>query len=358
MRHALVVAWLSLGTALGAGLTPYELESEARRNPTGIDSPRPRLSWKLKADKRARQQTAYQILAASAPEKLLPGAADLWDSGRVASSQTAWIAYGGASLRSFQRCWWKVRVWDNSGAASAFSEPAEWTASVLDPRDWKASWIAHPDRSLRAGPLPIFRKDVAIDRPLRRALVLVAGLGFHELRINGAKVGDHELAPAWTNFRETVLYESFDVTPLVKSGANAIGVLLGNGFYNVAGGRYAKFTGSFGHPRLLLQLHLEFEDGTVRDVGTDRSWRVHDGPVTFACIYGGEDFDARLEPRGWDQPGFDDSGWKPRAGRCARSPARRSVCGRRCGRCAPRNPSPASGSTTWGRTSRGGRGLR
>ena len=310
MRHALAAAWLSWGAAFGAGLTPYGLECEARRNPTGIDSPRPRLSWKLKSDERAQQQTAYQVVAASAPEKLAPGAADLWDSGRVASSQTAWIAYGGASLRSFQRGWWKVRVWDRSGAASAWSEAAEWTMAVLDARDWKASWIAHPDRSLRAGPLPIFRKEIVIDRPLRRALALVCGLGFHELRINGAKVGDHELAPAWTNFRETVLYESFDVTPLLKSGANAIGVLLGNGFYNVAGGRYAKFTGSFGHPRLLLQLHLEFEDGTVRDVGTDRSWRVHDGPVTFTCIYGGEDFDARLEPPGWERPGFDDSAWE------------------------------------------------
>jgi hypothetical protein len=304
MVRALVVAWISMGAAFGAGLTPYGLECEARRNPAGIDSPRPRLSWKLNSDERGQLQTAYQIVAGSAP-----GAADWWDSGRVASSETAWIAYGGASLRSFQRGWWKVRVWDRAGAVSAWSEAAEWTTAVLDARDWKASWIAHPDRSLRAGPLPIFRKEIVIDRPLRRAVALICGLGFHELRINGAKVGDHELEPAWTNFRETVLYESFDVTALLKSGANAIGVLLGNGFYNVAGGRYVKFTGSFGNPRLLLQLHLEFEDGTARDVGTDRSWRVHDGPVTFACIYGGEDFDARLEPRGWDQPGFDDSGW-------------------------------------------------
>jgi hypothetical protein len=309
MRYALVVAWLCVGPAFGARLTPYELECEARRNPTGIDSPRPRLGWKLRSDERSQQQTSYQILAASAREKLFPGSADLWDSGRVASARTAWIAYGGVGLHSFQRGWWKVRVWDKSGTASAWSEPAEWAMGVLDARDWKASWIAHPDRSLRPGPLPIFRKEIALDRPLRRALMLVSGLGFHELRINGTKVGGHELAPAWTNFRETVLYESFDVTALLKTGANAIGVLLGNGFYNVAGGRYAKFTASFGHPRLLLQLHLEFEDGTTRDVGTDRSWRVHDGPVTFTCLYGGEDFDARLEPRGWDQPGFDDSSW-------------------------------------------------
>jgi hypothetical protein len=184
--------------------------------------------------------------------------------------------------------------------------------AALDPGAWKAGWIAHPDHSLRSGPLPIFRKEVVINRPLRRALAVVCGVGFHELRINGVKAGDHVLAPAWTNYRATVLYEMLDVTALMKPGANALGVLLGNGFYNVAGGRYAKYTGSFGHPRLFVQLHLEFEDGAVTDVGTDGSWRVHDGPLTFSCIYGGEDFDARLEPAGWDRPGFDDSSW-PRA---------------------------------------------
>jgi len=181
-----------------------------------------------------------------------------------------------------------------------------------DPAALKAGWISHPDHSLRSGPLPIFRKEVVISRPLRRALAVICGVGFHELRVNGVKAGDHVLAPAWTNYRATVLYETLDVTALMRTGANAIGVLLGNGFYNVAGGRYAKYTGSFGHPRLFLQLHLEFQDGTVADVGTDGSWRVHDGPLTFSCIYGGEDFDARLEPAGWDRPGFDDSSW-PRA---------------------------------------------
>lgn len=127
------------------------------------------------------------------------------------------------------------------------------------------------------------------------------------------KVGDHLLAPAWTNFRQTVLYESFDVTTLIKPGLNALGVLLGNGFYNVVGGRYAKYTGSFGVPRLWLQLHFEYDDGTSTDIGTDSAWRVHPGPITFSDIYGGEDFDARLEPEGWDSPGFDDSAWEKAA---------------------------------------------
>ncbi len=202
-----------------------------------------------------------------------------------------------------------MRVWGGAGTESAWTEPAEWTMAVLDSSPWETSWIAAPDPVLKSGPLPIFRKEISIDRPLRRALVFVSGVGFHELRINGAKVGDHVLAPAWTNYRETVMYESFDVTTLLKPGANALGVLLGNGFFNIPGGRYVKFTASYGRPRLFLAMHLEFEDGSARDLGADQSWRVHDGPVTFACMYGGEDFDARLEPRNWDQPGFDDSSW-------------------------------------------------
>ena len=310
--RALIVSLLCVGAALGAGFEPYGLECEARRDPLGIDLARPRLGWKLKSGERDQRQTAYQIQVASSRDKLAAGAGDRWDSGRVNSSQTTWIPYGGAALQSFQRYWWKVRAWDAAGRASPWSEPAEWTMAALDPGALRAGWIAHPDHSLRSGPLPIFRKEMVVNRPLRRALAVVSGVGFHELRVNGVKAGDHVLAPAWTNYRATVLYEMLDVTALMKTGANALGALLGNGFYNVAGGRYAKYTGSFGQPRLFVQLHLEYEDGSTADVGTDGSWRAHDGPLTFSCIYGGEDFDARLEPAGWDHPGFDDSSW-PRA---------------------------------------------
>ncbi|HYW44496.1 MAG TPA: family 78 glycoside hydrolase catalytic domain [Bryobacteraceae bacterium] len=314
VASALFLACLPLGTAMGADLAAYDLETEALRDPIGIDEAGPRLSWKLRSQLRDQYQAAYQIVVAGSPATLAAGQGDLWDSGRVASPESAWIPYLGAALRSFQRCWWKVRVWDAAGAASPWSDPAEWTMGVLSRGDWKGAWIAYPDTRLTSGPLPVFRKEFAIDRPLRRALAFVSGVGFHELRINGSKAGDHVLAPAWTDYRDTVLYETLDVTSLLQPGPNAIGVLLGNGFYNVAGGRYTKYTGSFGYPRLLAQLHLEFEDGTARDIATDSSWRVERGPVTFSCIYGGEDFDARLEPAGWDRPGFDDSAWRRPAG--------------------------------------------
>ena len=306
MKYLILV--LASAAVAGAAITPYSLECEARRNPIGIDSAQPRFGWKLKSAEQNQTQSAYQILVASSVEKLAPGAADLWDSGRVASDETTWIAYAGKPLGAFQTYWWQVRVWDGAGVPSEFSERAGWTMALVG-NTWRAGWISHPDHALRSGPLPLFRKEVVLEKPLRRAMVLVAGVGFHELHVNGAKVGDHVLAPAWSNYRATVYYETFDVTAMLKPGANALGVMLGNGFYNVAGGRYTKYTGSFGHPRLALHLHLEFADGTTRDVTTDGSWRAQDGPITFSCIYGGEDYDARLELPGWDAPGFDDSAW-------------------------------------------------
>lgn len=298
-----------MAAASAGTLAPYALECEARLNPVGIDTPKPLLSWKVRSAIGGDRQTAYQILIATSIEKLAPGSADLWDSGRIAGAATSSIPYKGSALRSLTRYWWKVRVWDAGAQPSEWSPAAQWTTALIAPDNWRAGWITHPTHALRSGPLPIFRKDFPIDKPVRRALVLVSGLGFHELHINGTRVGDHVLAPAWTNYRATVYYETFDVTSLVRQGANAVGVILGNGFYNVAGGRYTKYTGSFGQPRLSVQLRIEMQDGSVRDVVTDSSWRVTDGPIVFSCIFGGEDYDARLEQPGWDRPGFDDSKW-------------------------------------------------
>ncbi|MCX6628169.1 MAG: alpha-L-rhamnosidase N-terminal domain-containing protein [Candidatus Solibacter sp.] len=329
MKYTIALAALACaaacGAACGAVLPPYELECEARRNPVGIEAAQPRLSWKL----RAEEQSAYQIQAGTSA-----AATGLWDSGRVPSPETSWIAYGGPKLESFRRYWWRVRVWNAAGEASAWSDAAEWTQVPADARGWKGGWIAHPDHVLRSGPLPIFRKEVVIDKPLRRAIALVAGVGFHELRINGQKVGDHVLAPAWSNFRSTVYYESFDVTVLLASGANAIGVLLGNGFYNVAGGRYTKFTGSFGQPRVRVQVHLEYADGSIADTATDGTWRVTDGPITFSCTFGTRVASlpdgigrASTIPRGAAPPA-----WKRPAANCARKPARPFACSRRFAR--------------------------
>ena len=308
-----LLSFLLCGFLLSAGLKPVRLQCEARTNPVGIDTPRPRLSWILESGENGQRQTAYRILAASRPALLQAGQADLWDSGEVASDESVNLEYAGKPLGSGWRCYWLVQVRDRAEQWST-SGPAEWTMGLLDPSDWHASWIGAPGGALVPAALPLLRREFDVAKPLRRALLHVSGLGQHEVSLNGAAVSDHLFAPAWSDYRKRIYYESFDVTRLLRSGRNAAGVMLGNGMYNVTGGRYAKFTGSFGPPKLIFQLALEFEDGTTARVVSDESWKTAPGPVTFSCIYGGEDYDARREQPGWDQPGFDDSLW-PRAAR-------------------------------------------
>jgi len=177
----------------------------------------------------------------------------------------------------------------------------------LSLKEWKAQWIGGVGQEL-----PIFRKVFTpADKPIRKAVVFVCGLGQFELSLNGAKVGNHFLDPGWTNYRKTCLYVPFDITASLRPGRNALGVMLGNGMYNVKGGRYIKFEGSFGDPKLILQLRIDYADGTSDTVITDASWKTDRSPITFSCIYGGEDYDARLEQPGWDTPEFDDTQWKP-----------------------------------------------
>jgi hypothetical protein len=291
-----------------AGLAPAELRCDYARDPLGVDSAAPRLFWKLAGEERAQHQTAYQILVASSAEALAAERGDLWDSGRVASEETIHIRYGGQPLRSSQQVFWKVRVWDQGGLDSRWSDPASWAMGLLNEADWRASWIGEP--KARSETL-LVRRAFTAKPGLKRAVLHVCGLGHYELTLNGRKVGDSLLTPGWSKYDKTCLYDTHEVTAWLREGDNAVGLLLGNGFYNVKGGRYTKLRGSFGPLKAIAQLRLEYADGTVETIGTDDQWRVRPGPITFSCMFGGEDYDARLEPRGWDQPGFDDSKWQP-----------------------------------------------
>ena len=176
--------------------------------------------------------------------------------------------------------------------------------------DWgRCRWISAGD--CETTPMPLFRRAFHIDRPVKRAVAFICGLGQFELHMNGKKTGDDVLEPGWTNYAKTCLYVTHDVTDLLRQGENVIGVMLGNGMYNVTGKRYKKFKGTFGPPKLIAQLHIEHEDGGSTIVPSDSSWRTAPGPITFSCIYGGEDYDARREQQGWDGPAFDDGKWRP-----------------------------------------------
>jgi hypothetical protein len=292
---------------------PVSPHCEYRTSPLGIDTPHPRFSWIIRPDTendRGGKQLAYHILAATSPESLQQDRADLWDSSEVASSQTAHVPYSGKPLSSAQQVWWKMRVLDQQ-QWSGWSEPAHFTMGLLKREDWLAQWIGVNPLSYQSKSLPIFRREFRLDRLPKRAVVFVCGLGQFELRLNGHKVGNNELDPGWTNYRKTCLYVTHDVTSLLREGPNVLGVMLGNGMYNVGSStRYKKFKASFGQPKFLLQMHTEPGHGTKALVVSDESWRAAPGPITFGCIFGGEDFDASQEQPGWDQAGFDDQHWQ------------------------------------------------
>ncbi len=200
-------------------------------DPMGVDTAQPRLSWVIESKQRGQRQTAYQVLVAASPEALEHDQGDLWDSGKVASDETAQVAYAGRPLASRQVCYWKVQAWDRDGRLGGWSRPARWEMGLLQPADWSAQWID----GAAAGPVPILRKSFrAGPGPVRRvasARLYATALGLYELRINGQRVGDHVLAPDWTDYRKRVRYQVYDVASLLKQGDNAMAALLGNGWY-------------------------------------------------------------------------------------------------------------------------------
>ena len=309
--------------AQSSTLRPTLPRCEYRENPMGVDVPQPRLSWILQSSERGATPVAYQILAASSLETLAQDRGDLWDSGKAVSNGSNQAAYAGRSLVSSQRVFWKVRVQDSAGKISAWSAPAMWVMGVVAEADWLgAKWIGAPDndkpfdaKAAIKGPKEkyesvLLRRGVTVKPGLRRAVVHVCGLAEYEMTLNGNKVGDALLTPGWTDYEKTCLYDSYDVTAALRPGANALGLFLGNGFYNTHGVRYTKVQGTFGPLQAIALLRLEYADGSVENVVTDQTWKTSSGPIVFSSIYGGEDFDARLVQKGWDQPGFNDGSWE------------------------------------------------
>lgn len=308
VRQGLCLLFLALATHAFAGsLQVTDLLCDGDTDPLGVDAQHPTLSWRVTSEERGQRQTAYQILVAASEAALAQDKGDLWDTGRVASSTTAFIRYEGKPLVSSQPVYWKARSWDAQEKPTEWSKPSRWTAGILQKADWRARWITGSE----AVPSLLLRREFPVRPGLVRALVHVSGLGQYELSLNGKKAGDDVLAPGWTDYRDTTLYDTRDVTALVHQGPNAIGLTLGNGMFHVdrPAGRFAKFIGSYGAQRAILQLRLEYADGGVELIGTDDHWRSHAGPITFSSIYGGEDFDARQVPTGWQCRGFDDSAW-------------------------------------------------
>lgn len=480
------VGWLRVFTALAGGLALSAAAAlnvtlprcEYADSPVGIDTPQPRLSWLLESPERAQRQTAYQVLVASSPDRLLSGQPDLWNSGKVASDQSIQIPYAGRPLVSRQRCFWRVRVWDQDGKLSE-STPTFWEMGLLQPADWQAQWIGFrtnatasspfegarwiwfpegnpaanapkgerffrrvislpPDAvvqraalaltvddqfklyvngaevgrssgqtdawkdaqsydlkarlrpgsnviavkafndasaagllaklevetgtgpslglvsdaawrtsataaegwnevafndaawasakdlaKLGEGPwgatlsgkpalgrVPHLRKTIALDRPVKQARLYASALGVYEVQINGQRVSRDVFNPSWTDYKKRVQYHTYDVTGLLRAGGNALGLLLGDGWY-------AGYVGLGGPQRYgpqalaLAQLEVEFADGSRQTFATDGTWRAAFGPFQQADMLMGESYDARQEIPGWSTAGFDDAAWVP-----------------------------------------------
>ncbi len=296
-------------------MIPESLKCNYAVNPLGIDTPEPALSWQLKGTGRGRRQSAFQILVASSRERLDQHTGDVWDSGRTGSDQSVHVRYAGPGLRSRQCCWWKVRAWDEQGREGAWSEAACWEMGLLEDKDWSAQWIASPKQTplpdLTSPPAPYFRQTFILAKPVVSARAYVCGLGYYELYLNGRKVGEHVLDPLFTKYDMRSLYVTHDITNLVAGGGNAVGVVLGSGWYNA----HTKDVWNFHEapwrhiPKLIVQLHFLHEDGTETVVGSDASWKTGTGPIVFDGLRNGEFYDARCEIPGWCGMGFDDSVW-------------------------------------------------
>jgi alpha-L-rhamnosidase len=310
-RHyllCLLLVSLSISAARSQALSVYDLSCEHKINPMGLDVASPRLSWKIKADGKNIQQTAYAVQVATDPafsRKTL-----VWDSGRQNSDVSVLQAYQGEALTSGKRYYWKVKVWDNQSRESAWSTPAYWEMGLLKPGDWTAKWIEPEQEEMRDAPGFMLRKDFTLDRNIASARAYVTAHGLYELYLNGERIGDEVFTPGWTVYNERLQYQVYDVTQQLKRGANAVGVTLGDGWYRGSlawsdnWGIYGKRLG------ILCQIEVTYTNGRKATIISDGDWKgTSEGPIRMNSIYNGETYDARKEMPGWSTAGFDDSSW-------------------------------------------------
>lgn len=309
---------LFIQAAQGDTLFITDLRTEQLTNPLGLDTPQPRFSWRIGSEKRNIIQTTYRLLVASSPELLNENQADVWDTGEVCSDTSIWINYQGLPLQPNKRYYWKVWVKTNTDE-STWSETAFWGMGLMGETHWKGRWIG-VDRPMSWDSETMFsrlsaryvRKEFKLNKTIKEATLHISGLGVYECLINGKRVGDLALAPAPTDYRKTVFYNSYDVTELLRSEAdNAIGITLGNGRYHFMRQHYRTYKiQNFGYPKVRMNLIVEYTDGSRQTVDTNTDWKLTaDGPILSNNEFDGEEYDARKELGRWSEPGYDDSRW-------------------------------------------------
>lgn len=292
-------------------LVPVRLTCDYVVNPLGIDTSEPRFSWQFTSDVVNGRQSAYEIMVAGSEAVVARGEGDIWASGKVASSNSINISYAGTPLKPFTRYYWRVRVYNEEGRAT-LSDVAWFETAMLAESDWKATWIddgqPQPTNEVdhyNKPAMPLFRKQFTSGKKVTSARLYISGLGYYEAYLNGNRVGNHVLDPGWTAYDEEVLYSVYDVTSMIKSGSNAIGIMLGNGWWNPLPiklfGRWdIREYQQTGRPCVKAELHIRYNDGTATVIPTDETWETTSGPVMQNSVYLGEHYDARNEISGWN----------------------------------------------------------
>src|SRR5437667_4748785 len=292
-------------------LTVKNLRCEYKVDPMGIDVRKPRLSWELVNPERGVLETRYEIRVAQSEADLAKGKL-LWDGGKQASQASIQVEYGGPALESRRIYYWQVRVADNHGHLSDWSQPGHWEMGLLQAADWKAKWITPnlAEDETKSNPAPLLRREFSFDKKVERARLYATAMGLYEMSLNGKRVGDEYFTPGWTAYNFRYQYKTYDVTGSLKNGTNCLAAMLGDGWFR---GRLAwdDKRNSYGKKlALLAQLVVTYKDGTQQIVGTDDGWKSATGAVLESDIYNGETYDARLEQPGWNEAGFDDKNWK------------------------------------------------
>ncbi|MDQ6477278.1 family 78 glycoside hydrolase catalytic domain [Dyadobacter sp. LHD-138] len=305
-----------------AEIQPGKLTCEYLENPLGIEAKNPGLSWTVVSSERNQMQTAYEVLVSDKLSELEVSKAKIWESGKVQTANSLHITYHGKALQPFTRYYWRVRIYDQHGKASAWSKPAWFETAMTRETDWQAKWIGDGSKQrerdedfYKEDAMPLFRKNFKAGKRVSSARLYISGLGYYEAYFNGKKVGDHILDPGWTTFEKQVLYTVYDVSDLIRQGDNTAGIMLGNGWYNPLP---LRFFGKFnlrdvlknGRPCVKAQILIQYGDGTREWINTDESWDTAPGPVVLNNVYLGEHYDARLEKTGWNVAGKASGSWK------------------------------------------------
>jgi len=304
----LTLLLLCFAGAVTAQVSVTGITVDHKKNPVGIDNPAPRFSWKLAGTGNSVIQTAYSIRVAT--DSKFSSASIVWQSGKISSPESVLLPYKGPELRPGSRYFVQVKIWDNKGAESKWSETAFWEMGLLSANDWKAKWIEMASDTLRYSPSPHFRKEFTLAKSISRARVYVTSHGFYELHINGKKVGDQVLTPGWTSYGKRLQYQVFDVTDMLLKGNNAIGAALGDGWYRGTlawGNNWAIYGKRLG---LLMQLKVTYSDGSEALIVSDETWKAsNDGAIRMNDIYNGETYDATKKLTGWNLAGYNESRW-------------------------------------------------